>query len=100
MVLFLQNVSKCDIIKLKLDWKGDIVVTLRDLRKKNKLTQDEVAKELGIHRTTLVRIETGKSHLRAEHINILANLYNTDEKEIFELYDKCRKKRQGREKDE
>ncbi|EJT6497545.1 helix-turn-helix transcriptional regulator [Clostridium perfringens] len=75
-------------------------MTLRDLRKKNKLTQDEVAKELGIHRTTLVRIETGKSHLRAEHINILANLYNTDEKEIFELYDKCRKKRQGRKKDE
>ncbi|WP_206530876.1 helix-turn-helix transcriptional regulator [Clostridium perfringens] len=96
----MQNVLKCDIIKLKLDWKGDIVVTLRDLRKKNKLTQDEVAKELGIHRTTLVRIETGKSHLRAEHINILANLYNTDEKEIFELYDKCRKKRQGRKKDE
>ncbi|MDU3333059.1 MAG: helix-turn-helix transcriptional regulator [Clostridium perfringens] len=75
-------------------------MTLRDLRKKNKLTQDEVAKELGIHRTTLVRIETGKSHLRAEHINILANLYNTDEKEIFELYDECRKKRQGRKKDE
>ncbi|HCG3017387.1 TPA: helix-turn-helix transcriptional regulator [Clostridium perfringens] len=75
-------------------------MTLRDLRKKNKLTQDEVAKELGIHRTTLVRIETGKSHLRAEHINILANLYNTDEKEIFELYDKCRKKRQRRKKDE
>ncbi|WP_206532319.1 helix-turn-helix domain-containing protein [Clostridium perfringens] len=75
-------------------------MTLRDLRKKNKLTQDEVAKELGIHRTTLVRIETGKSHLRAEHINILANLYNTDEKEIFELYDKCRKKRQGGKKDE
>ncbi|HFC9288852.1 TPA: helix-turn-helix domain-containing protein [Clostridium perfringens] len=90
----MQNVSKCDIIKLKLDWKGDIVVTLRDLRKKNKLTQDEVAKELGIHRTTLVRIEIGKSHLRAEHINILANLYNTDEKEIFELYDESRKKRQ------
>ena len=75
-------------------------MTLRDLRKKNKLTQDEVAKELGIHRTTLVRIEIGKSHLRAEHINILANLYNTDEKEIFELYDGCRKKRQGRKKDE
>lgn len=75
-------------------------MTLRDLRKNNKLTQDEVAKELGIHRTTLVRIEIGKSHLRAEHINILANLYNTDEKEIFELYDECRKKRQGRKKDE
>ncbi|HCG3020613.1 helix-turn-helix transcriptional regulator [Clostridium perfringens] len=75
-------------------------MTLRELRKKNKLTQDEVSKELGIHRTTLVRIEKGQSHLRAEHIEILANLYNTDKEDILELYDKCRKKRQGRKKGE
>ncbi|MDK0850771.1 helix-turn-helix transcriptional regulator [Clostridium perfringens] len=75
-------------------------MSLRELRKKNKLTQDEVSKELGIHRTTLVRIEKGKSHLRAEHIEILANLYNTNSNEIFELYDKCRKKRQEEEKSE
>lgn len=75
-------------------------MSLRELRKKNKLTQDEVSKKLGIHRTTLVRIEKGQSHLRAEHIEILANLYNTDREEIFKLYDNCRKKRQRGKKGE
>lgn len=69
-------------------------MNLKEIREHLKLSQEKVSKELNIHRTTLARIETGESPLRAEHINILADLYKISNEEVLKSYSKCRKKRQ------
>lgn len=51
-----------------------------------KLTQEEVARELNIHRDTVRNIENGTSSLNAEYIPILAKLYETTESEILKIY--------------
>lgn len=70
-------------------------MNLKEIREFLKLSQEEVSKELNIHRTTLARIENGESALRAEHINILARLYKISSEDVLKLYNECRKMRQG-----
>lgn len=69
-------------------------MTLRELRKINKLTQAEVAKKLKIHRTTYTRIENGISSLKVEQMKVLSKLYKVDLSLIYKIYIGCRSKRQ------
>lgn len=66
-------------------------MNLKELRRKNKISQDNVAKALGIHRDTFRAIENGKSSLRVEDVPILSRLLNVSETEIRDIYmKKCR----------
>lgn len=65
-------------------------MTLKELRKTNNLTQLYVAEKLQIHRTTLMRIERGQASLKAEQINILANLYKISPDFLLNVYNECR----------
>ena len=49
---------------------------LKELRKLNKLTQEEVAKTLNVSRATYNGYELGKYEPNIESLCILANLYN------------------------
>ena len=48
---------------------------LRAARKAKRLTQQEVAEQLGVSRTTLVAIESGNRHLRFQELVDMASLY-------------------------
>lgn len=49
---------------------------LKKLRKINKLTQDDIAKYLGIHRTTVTQYESGEILPPVQNVVKLAKLYN------------------------
>lgn len=51
-------------------------MTLSERRKKQKLTQEDVAKKLGIDRTTVSKWETGETFPSTKQLLPLAKLYN------------------------
>ena len=53
-----------------------IELRLRDLRKKNGLTQDEVAAHLKIARVTYSRYESGDNEMTYESLALLADLFS------------------------
>ena len=56
---------------------------LKELRKLNKLTQDEVAKTLNVSRATYNGYELGKYEPNIESLCILAKLYNVSVDELI-----------------
>lgn len=49
---------------------------LRDLRKENKLTQEEFANKLGLVRTTVTNYELGRNIPEADILNMIADYFN------------------------
>ena len=56
---------------------------LRKLRKELKLSQEYVAKELGINRTSITLIESGQRDISAKELEKLAEIYGVTMKEIL-----------------
>jgi transcriptional regulator with XRE-family HTH domain len=55
----------------------NLPVRLKELRKKNNMTQEEVAEKIHISRQTLSNWETGKSYPDLQSLLYLCELYNT-----------------------
>lgn len=55
--------------------ESEILKRVKNLRKKNKKTQEEVGKLLGITKQAYYRYEKGRRKLSIETLNILANYY-------------------------
>ena len=51
---------------------------LKDLRKNNRLSEEEVAEHLGISQSTYSRMELGKCNSWALHLESICDLYNID----------------------
>ena len=64
---------------------------LKELREKKKLTKIDVAKALGIHRTTISRIEEGNGSFKAIDIPTLSKLYGVSETRLLKICKDCRK---------
>lgn len=60
---------------------------LKEIRVNNNLTQEEVAKILGIDRTTYASFEIGRDTISIERLNIFTNYFKTSFDYIFELTD-------------
>lgn len=60
------------------------IYTLRDLRRINNKSLDEVAKALGVVARTVYYYETGQRRLSLEQVIILAKLYDVSAEEIIE----------------
>src|SRR5690554_6416087 len=50
---------------------------LRELRKENNMTQQELANKIGIVRTSITNYETGRAVPDSETLNLIANSLNT-----------------------
>lgn len=57
---------------------GDFAIRLKKLRTERQLTQDELAPELGISRSTLGMYETGKREPDFETLETIADFFNVD----------------------
>lgn len=57
--------------------------TLKELRLKNKITQEEVAKRAGITKDYVSMLERGERRPSDKLKSILANIYNVDSVQIF-----------------
>jgi transcriptional regulator with XRE-family HTH domain len=60
-----------------------IGTNLRVLRGKTKLTQDDVAKKLGVDRRTYINWENNTNDVRDEYIPELAKIFNVEISELF-----------------
>lgn len=58
---------------------------LYNLRKKNKYTQEELAKRLGVTRQTIISIEQGKYIASLPLALKMAKMFNVSVEEIFDL---------------
>lgn len=58
-------------------------IVLRELRKKNKYTQEDIAEKIHVSRQTISNWETGKSVPDIQSVKRLSNFYGTD---IFDLF--------------
>ncbi len=70
---------------------------IRELRKMNKMTQSQVAKELGVSRQKLARMENGSNDVTMEQLSLLAALFNVTLNDITKVLDSEQTKRIGRE---
>ncbi|HNV49851.1 MAG: helix-turn-helix transcriptional regulator [Bacteroidales bacterium] len=59
---------------------------LKALRGKKQIPQRKVASILEIDTATYCKIENGDRKAKREQISILADLFKTDEKELFQLW--------------
>ena len=57
--------------------------TLRDLRLQSKKTCAEVAQALGVSPQAISNYESGIRHINIEQVLILAELFDTSEKEVI-----------------
>jgi transcriptional regulator with XRE-family HTH domain len=57
---------------------------IKALRKKATFTQESLAKELGVDRSTIAKWETGTSFPRAEMLPKLAKLFDCSIDDLFE----------------
>ncbi len=58
-------------------------MSLKDARKKNKLTQKEVAQKIGTSRVTVSRWECGVINPKLKNIKKLSKLYNCTADELI-----------------
>ena len=49
---------------------------IRELRERKKMTQDEVARQVGVGRSTVAKWESGENFPRARQLILLASLFN------------------------
>lgn len=56
---------------------------IRDLRKKQGLSQEELAEKAGLHRTYIGMIERGEKNITLENIDKIAKALNVQIEELF-----------------
>ncbi len=56
---------------------------IKELRKQNKITQDELAKAAKVTRQTIISLENGKYNASLQLAHRLANFFNTTIEELF-----------------
>lgn len=56
---------------------------IKELRKQNKITQDELAKAAKVTRQTIISLENGKYNASLQLAHKLANFFNTTIEELF-----------------
>ncbi len=59
-------------------------MNLKEIRLKNEMSQTELAEKLGINRSTIAMIETGKNHLTVQMAKRVAEIFGCDWKELLE----------------
>jgi len=74
LIIFIEGVIKS--LEFFNNKKNTISERLKKLRKNNELTQDNISKYLGIHRTTVTQYESGEIVPTIQNIIKLAKLYN------------------------
>ncbi|HEY8889323.1 MAG TPA: response regulator [Clostridium sp.] len=74
LIIFIEGVIKS--LEFFNNKKNTISERLKKLRKNNELTQDNISKYLGIHRTTVTQYESGEIMPTIQNIIKLAKLYN------------------------
>lgn len=62
---------------------GNIHERLREYRKTLGLSQNYVAKQLGVARTTITAIESGERNILAEELDLFSNIYGVTVDEIL-----------------
>lgn len=56
---------------------------IKELRKQNKITQDELAKAASVTRQTIISLENGKYNASLQLAHRLAKFFNTTIEELF-----------------
>lgn len=56
---------------------------LKSLRQKHGLSQEELANQIGVARTTIAMIETGKNRMTVEMAKKLSKVFEIDWRELF-----------------
>ena len=74
LIIFIEGVIKS--LEFFNNKRNTISERLKKLRKNNELTQDNISKYLGIHRTTVTQYESGEIIPTIQNIIKLAKLYN------------------------
>ena len=59
---------------------------LRDIRKSRGITQEQLAKELNVNRTTITHIETGRMNPTFENADKIARFFDIPLENIFPIY--------------
>ena len=68
--------------------KEQIGKRVRDLRiTKANMNQDEFSKVIGVDRTYLSRLESGKQNITIENLNMICNGFQITLKEFFDCFD-------------
>ena len=73
---------------MNIEFERRVGQNIRALRKKSKLTQDELSAKLQLHgcditRSALAKIEAGQRHLYPDEIALIKQILNTTYDEIF-----------------
>lgn len=59
-------------------------MTIKELRLKNQMTQEELASRLGVTRGAITMIETEKNRLTVDTAKKIANVFEMDWKDLFD----------------
>ena len=70
-----------------MDIKEKFGIKVKQYRKKNKLTQEELSEKTGLDRTYISYIENGKKSISLKNIEKIALALNIREKELFDFSD-------------
>ncbi len=57
---------------------------IKELRESNKMTQEELGKEIGVTRSTIAMWETNSAKPRSDKIPLLAKVLNCSIEDLFE----------------
>lgn len=73
---------------MNIEFERRVGQNIRELRKKSKLTQDELSAKLQLHgcditRSALAKIEAGQRHLYPDEIALIKQILNTTYDDIF-----------------
>lgn len=59
-------------------------MTLKEIRLKNEMSQEQLAEKLNINRSTIAMIETGKNQLTVSLAKQIAEIFGCNWTELFE----------------
>lgn len=59
-------------------------MTLKEIRLKNEMSQEQLAEKLNINRSTIAMIETGKNQLTVQLAKQIAEIFDCNWMELFE----------------
>lgn len=76
----------CAIIKCKANYtkrSGNLNNRIKELRKQNKITQDELAKAVEVTRQTIISLENGKYNASLQLAYKISKYFQTNIEDIF-----------------
>lgn len=75
--------TKRYIVVVILNHKRRKCMILKSLRQKHGLSQEELANEIGVARTTIAMIEIGKNQMTVDMAKRLSKVFDIDWKDFF-----------------